>query len=112
MRRRRQQQQRGPRGALSKGGADGGMEAGQGAAGYPGAGRSGHNGQPDPDKVAAMIASMKADAARTVSQRQGSAKLPDAKAGAHPNLHPSNCICPLGLPLFGISTCFWVPSCC
>lgn len=100
--RRRRQQQRGPRGALSKGGTDGAsaMEAGQGGPGYPGAGRSGHDRQPDPDKVAAMIASMKADAARTVSQRQGSAKLPDANAGAHPDLHPSPCICALGWPLF------------
>lgn len=67
MKRRRQQQS--SKAALAKGGSDGGndMEAGNRGSAYMG---NGAHAQPDQDKVAAMLASMKADAARTVSKRQ------------------------------------------
>lgn len=72
MRSRRGQQQ-GSGKALAKGNDAGGahMEAGKGGTGYVGPMPT---AKPDQDKVAAMIASMKADAARAVSQRQPSAK--------------------------------------
>ncbi len=67
MKRRRQQQN--SKAALAKSGSGGGkdMEAGNGGSAYMGG--SSH-AQPDQDKVAAMLASTKADAARMVSKRQ------------------------------------------
>lgn len=72
MRLRRGRQQ-GSGKALAKGNDAGGphMEAGKGGTGYVGPMLT---AKPDQAKVAAMIASMKADAARAVSQRQPSAK--------------------------------------
>lgn len=71
MKRRRQQQSSGK--ALVKGNNGGGndMEAGKRSSAYMG---DGSHTQPDQNKVAAMLASMKADAAQSVSQRQPSGK--------------------------------------
>ena len=66
---KRRRQQRSSKAALAKGGSSGeqDMEAGNRGGAYMG---DRPHAQPDQDKVAAMLASMRADAARTVSKRQ------------------------------------------
>ena len=78
MRKKRQQRSSGK--ALVTGNNDGGndVEAGKRGSAYMG---DGSHTQPDQDKVAAMLASMKADAARSVSQRQASGKPEDYAGG-------------------------------
>ena len=77
--RRRRAQQRSAAGLAKSGDTAGSnMEAGRGGPGYAGPESA---DKADPDRVEAMIASMKADAARAVSQRHPTAKSGSAAGG-------------------------------
>ena len=78
MKRRKQQQS--SKAALAKGGSGGGNDLESGNRGSAYMGDRAH-AQPDQDKVAAMLASTKADAARMVSKRQS--PLRENYAGKH-----------------------------